>query len=250
MATAFPPTVRPAVATVTAQPSLCSSFNDGPNSQPDGHSTLAWATTVGQVAVYPEGFTHVWFGNANSTGSFEFELADNWLGVADLRPSVPAGQDSAYVPYYGVYNPQLRGDHMLARLAIQQGTTFDLNDGTLTVNGSLEATSASLTGGRVVVMGTGSVVSGFIAHLTVGNIDRCGTDSAVLNDLYAPVLILVCRATVGSSVTAELLNTLDHAGTSQLVMTAARRLESRSTCRSPRWSACSRRRASCSCLLR
>ena len=47
-----PPHRRPCglrSATVTVQPSLCSSLNDGPNSQPDGHSTAAWAT-AGETA--------------------------------------------------------------------------------------------------------------------------------------------------------------------------------------------------------
>ena len=43
-ATAGPPIPRPAAPTVTVQPSLCSSFNAGPNSQPAGQSTAALPT--------------------------------------------------------------------------------------------------------------------------------------------------------------------------------------------------------------
>src|SRR3954451_854039 len=92
MATAAPPTLRPAVATVTFQPSLCSSFNDGPNSQPEGQSTAGLpagaATRAAEISVAAANTDDPIRERANDIG-IEGRAGDR-LGHQLVRPSSDA----------------------------------------------------------------------------------------------------------------------------------------------------------------
>jgi hypothetical protein len=180
-------------------------------------------SATAEVAVYPSGFTHVWFGVPGSNAG-DFSADTNWLRIADGRPAVPASTDSAYIPHFQQSYPQI-GDqnHTLARLGMEEGSYLFLGQYKLAVNGNVEAKNANIRDNQLIVGGTGSTVSGMIEQLVVGRVDFCANDAATLHDVNANTLYVVCAAAIGPAVFAQ--NTLNASSSgSKIVMSTASNL--------------------------
>jgi hypothetical protein len=169
-------------------------------------TTFTGATTLVthvEAVSYAGSATHVWFGNGSETSNFN--IADNWIRVADGQPSIPGSADGVYLPANVNFHPQiLNSDHTLAAVEMEPGATLTLNGTALLVTGNVAASGALIDQGTVTVTGTSSA-SGSFGALTLGQ-SGCASDQLTVHDVsVSGTLRVVCHTSAGANVSADSL---------------------------------------------
>ncbi|MEP6731036.1 MAG: Ig-like domain-containing protein [bacterium] len=179
-----------------------------------------------QIAVFPNGTSHVWTGAANTAWSSPL----NWIPVIAV-PAVPSSpSDVVFIPNYkspgGGNIPMVTGPKpSMSRLAMDTAATVFLNGIGIDI-GSGGVTGLGLfASGSIHLQATASM-AGLFDILDIGQNGSCGSVAPMvgtLTDVHASVLNVRCKTMIDTmTVSTGALNVFPNAGQGWLFLSSAR----------------------------